>query len=104
MVLPRPRVLPSASDAELSAALASATTSLRAWVESEPGVWTRPGVAYRVRLTASRRVWAATNPPYQVLGPDGTLLGGSSHLARAQRTAEVLEQPIDVLLAAAVAP
>lgn len=64
------------------------------WSESAPGCWHKEGCAYTVHTALPKKRWNAMEAPFMVAAPDGTPLGGSSHLWRAQQTAELLWQPI----------
>jgi hypothetical protein len=89
------------SAAEEARALAEARRPKRGWVCDLPRrVWTKEGVLYVVfeRLEGAapepKRRWAASDPPFLVVCPAGVKMGGSSHLDRAQRMAEVLGVPL----------
>ncbi len=84
----------------LTAAEVAAETKARlrprlGWTFDEAtNLWRKSDCPYVVRFVAKRRKWSAEVAPFQVLSPAGTVLGGASHLWRAQKTAEELGQPL----------
>jgi len=96
-------------------ALEEARELLKAQRASLPGWWAGPekrtvyfreGNPYRVIAQHERPQWSGHDPPYRVLSPEGVLLGGSSHLSKAQQLCDVLGEPMlkTALFAAAVGP
>lgn len=85
------------SRAEEARLLKEATTPRQGWTtEAGSGRWQTPGVTYVVLVHGSptKKRWIASDPPFVVVCPDGVKMGGSSHLARAQRLAEILGVPL----------
>jgi hypothetical protein len=103
-----PNSVEAVAIAEAKELLAQQRESLPGWTkgsEKHP-VWRKKGVAYTVIAKHEKLVWGVSDPPYRVLSPEGVLLGGSSHLKKAQKVCEVLEVPLarTPLFAAAVGP
>ena len=83
--------------AEEARLLREATAPLAGWQQDHAaGAWAKTGVLYVVLVTGgpAKRRWAASDPPFLVVCPAGVKMGGSSHLAKAQRLAETLGVPV----------